>query len=83
LAEYLPAHRAKSACVAAPSARAFFALLLGQGVNSETGPHVGYREVITFKQQGRVHGRGERVGGAIREIEPRLGVNAFAIAVER
>jgi hypothetical protein len=28
------------------------------------------------------HGRRERVGGAIGEIEPRLGMNAFAVAVD-
>jgi hypothetical protein len=43
----------------------------GQGVNSKTCPHVGCREVAALEQQGRIHGRGERIGGAIGEIEPR------------
>jgi hypothetical protein len=54
----------------------------GQGINSNTCPHVGHREGVALEQQGRVHGRGKRVGGAIREIEPRLGMNAFAVAAK-
>lgn len=34
-----------------------------------------------LEQQGSIHGHGERVG-AIRKIEPRLGMNALAVAVK-
>ena len=57
-------------------------LAAGQGINSMTCPHVGRCEVAALEQQGRVHSCGERVWGAIREIESRLGMNAFAVAVK-
>ena len=39
----------------------------------------GCREVVALKQQGRVHGRGKRVGRAVGKIEP---LDALAVAVK-
>jgi hypothetical protein len=54
----------------------------GQGVNSETGPHVCCCEVAAFKQEGGIHRLGEGIGRAIGTIEPRLWVDALAVTVK-
>jgi hypothetical protein len=43
--------------------------------------HVGGRKIVSLEKQRRIHGLGERVGRAIREIQPSLRVDALAVAV--
>ena len=45
--------------------------------------HVGLREVVALEQQRCVHSLGKGIGGAIAEIEPRLGVDTLAVAPKR
>ncbi|MBO0734839.1 MAG: hypothetical protein J2P49_11115, partial [Methylocapsa sp.] len=54
----------------------------GHGNISKTWPRICCREIDALERQGRVQGLCKRIGGAIREIEPRFCVNAFAVAVE-
>src|SRR5262249_47207453 len=44
--------------------------------------HVGVAEIVTLEQQGAFYGFGERIGGAIGKIQPRLGSDAFALTIE-
>jgi hypothetical protein len=41
------------------------------------------REIVAFEEQRGICGLGERVGGAIGEVEPRLRIDAFAVTIER
>jgi len=56
---------------------------IGQRTTSDRRPHhVGFGEVVALKEQRRIHALRERVGGAVGKIEPRLWIDALAVAVE-
>ena len=44
--------------------------------------HVRFREVVALEEQRCVHGCGKRVGHAIGKIQPRLWIDALAVAVK-
>jgi hypothetical protein len=58
-------------------------VLIGNQADSSNGyAYIRRREIIAFEQQGLVHRLGKSVSGAIAKIEPRPGIDAFAIAPE-
>jgi hypothetical protein len=52
-------------------------------VTSNTCRNVSMREIVAFEEQRGICGLGERVGGAIGQVEPRLRIDAFAVTIER
>ncbi len=37
------------------------------------------REIVSLEQQRRIHGFGERIGRAIRQVQPRFRMDALAV----